>query len=68
MSVVNQIILCMNVPSIEETATWYARVLGWTGHFDTFDQELDNLKKFGENYLALQSIERSKSVGGGSED
>ncbi len=29
-------------------------------HFDQFDTELDNLKKFGERYLALQSIERSK--------
>jgi bacterioferritin len=36
-------------------------------HFDNFDMELSNLKKFGESYLALQSIERSKSVGGGSE-
>ncbi len=31
-------------------------------HFDQFDTELDNMKKFGENYLALQSIERSKTV------
>lgn len=29
-------------------------------HFDQYDTELDNLKKFGPNYLALQSIERSK--------
>ncbi|MFH0883898.1 MAG: bacterioferritin [bacterium] len=35
-------------------------------HFDNYDMELNNLRKFGENYLALQSIERSKSVGGGS--
>ena len=34
-------------------------------HFDQFDDEVNNLKKFGENYLALQSIERSKNVGGG---
>jgi bacterioferritin len=33
------------------------------GHFNQFDTELDNIKKFGENYLALQSIERSKTVG-----
>lgn len=31
-------------------------------HFDQFDTELENMKKFGENYLALQSIERSKTV------
>lgn len=31
-------------------------------HFDQFDQEMENIEKFGENYLALQSIERSKSI------
>lgn len=25
-------------------------------HFDTFDQQLDNIKRFGGNYLALQSF------------
>lgn len=34
-------------------------------HFDKFDDEIANLKKFGDNYLALQSIERSKSIGQG---
>ena len=34
-------------------------------HFDQYDTELENLKKFGENYLALQSIERSKAVSTG---
>jgi uncharacterized glyoxalase superfamily protein PhnB len=29
--------LILTVPSIEETAEWYERVLGWSGHFDTFD-------------------------------
>jgi bacterioferritin len=29
-------------------------------HFDQYDVELENLKKFGDRYLALQSIERSK--------
>ncbi|GAB4178278.1 MAG: bacterioferritin [Calditrichia bacterium] len=29
-------------------------------HWDQYDTELDNLKKFGDRYLALQSIERSK--------
>ena len=32
-------------------------------HFDQFDTELDNLKKYGNNYLALQSIERIKARG-----
>ncbi|MDR1335322.1 MAG: bacterioferritin [Tannerella sp.] len=31
-------------------------------HQDQFETELDNLGKFGANYLALQSVERSKHV------
>ncbi len=31
-------------------------------HFDQYDTELDNIDRFGTNYLALQSIERSKSI------
>jgi len=30
-------------------------------HYDQYDMELDNLEKFGERYLVLQSIERSKN-------
>jgi bacterioferritin len=26
-------------------------------HFDQYDKEMENLIKFGDNYLALQSIE-----------
>ncbi len=33
-------------------------------HFDQYDVEMENLKKFGDNYLALQSIERSKKRSG----
>ena len=36
-------------------------------HFDRYDKEMDNLVKFGDNYLALQSIERSKSFSAGGE-
>jgi bacterioferritin len=32
-------------------------------HFDQYDKEMENLTKFGDNYLALQSIERSKNIG-----
>ena len=35
-------------------------------HFDQYDVEMDNLKKFGDNYLALQSIERSKNLAAGT--
>lgn len=31
-------------------------------HYDQYDTELENMKKFGDRYLALQSIERSKSL------
>jgi len=34
-------------------------------HYDQYDKELENLVKFGDNYLALQSIERSKSIAAG---
>jgi bacterioferritin len=34
-------------------------------HFDQYDNEMANIDKFGDQYLALQSIERSKSVSAG---
>ena len=34
-------------------------------HYDQFDNEVDKVKQFGERYLALQSIERSKNLGSG---
>lgn len=34
-------------------------------HYDQYDKEMENLLKFGDNYLALQSIERSKSIAAG---
>lgn len=34
-------------------------------HFDQYDKEMENLGKFGDNYLALQSIERSKNIAAG---
>ncbi len=30
-------------------------------HYDQYDTELDNMAKFGERYLVLQSMERSKN-------
>lgn len=32
-------------------------------HYDQYDNEIDNLNRFGKEYLALQSIERSKARG-----
>jgi bacterioferritin len=35
-------------------------------HFDQYDTEMDNLQRYGEQYLALQSIERSKNLSAGT--
>ncbi len=35
-------------------------------HYDQFDTELQSIEKFGLNYLALQSIERSKNISSGT--
>jgi bacterioferritin len=42
-------------------------VLDEERHFDQYDTEMENLEKFGERYLALQSIERSKAVASSAE-
>jgi bacterioferritin len=34
-------------------------------HFNQYDTEMENMKKFGDSYLALQSIERSKNLASG---
>lgn len=34
-------------------------------HQDQYETEMENLEKFGDHYLALQSVERSKSVATG---
>ncbi len=41
-------------------------VLDEERHFSQFDMELSNLKKYGENYLVLQTIERSKATAAGA--
>ncbi|OGO21012.1 MAG: bacterioferritin [Chloroflexi bacterium RBG_16_48_8] len=35
-------------------------------HFNQYDDEVSSLEKFGDRYLALQSIERSKNVAAGA--
>jgi bacterioferritin len=35
-------------------------------HYDQYDVELENMAKFGDRYLALQSIERSKARSAGA--
>ena len=34
-------------------------------HFDQYNKEMENLVRFGDNYLALQSIEHSKNIASG---
>jgi bacterioferritin len=41
-------------------------VLDEETHFDQYDTEMGNMVKFGENYFALQAIERSKVVSSSS--
>ena len=40
-------------------------VLDEERHYDQYDNEIDAMDKFGDNYLALQSIERSKNRASG---
>ncbi len=35
-------------------------------HFDAFDKQLDNIKRFGPNYLALQSFQAGDEKSGGA--
>ena len=35
-------------------------------HYNQYDDELENMDKFGEKYLVLQSIERSKNISAAS--
>jgi bacterioferritin len=35
-------------------------------HFDQYDVEMENIDKFGDRYLALQSIERSRNLSAGA--
>jgi bacterioferritin len=41
-------------------------VLDEERHGDQYETEMDNMDKFGERYLALQSIERSKNLSAGA--
>ena len=41
-------------------------VLDEERHYDQYDTELENMSKFGDRYLALQSIERSKNMAAGT--
>lgn len=40
-------------------------VLDEERHYDQYDNEIDHMTEYGDNYLALQSIERSKRTAAG---
>jgi len=50
---------------MEESSLFESLVVDEERHFNQYDDEIENLKRFGDNYLALQSMERSKNVAAG---
>jgi bacterioferritin len=56
---------CSNLADSVSKSLFEELVVDEERHFDQYDDEIDNLKKFGDNYLALQSIERSKNIAAG---
>ncbi|MBN1119460.1 MAG: bacterioferritin [Anaerolineae bacterium] len=54
-----------NADSVSK-ALFESLVVEEEGHYDQFDTELDNIERFGDRYLALQSIERSKARSAGA--
>ncbi|MDR4504259.1 MAG: bacterioferritin [Candidatus Scalindua sp.] len=58
----NSIIACTTHSDSVTRKLFEQLVMDEERHMDQFDTELENLKKFGDQYLALQSIERSKTV------
>jgi bacterioferritin len=57
---------CSNHADSVSKSLFEALVVDEERHFDQYDVEIENLKKFGDNYLALQSIERSKKRAAGT--
>ena len=56
---------CSNNADSVSKSLFESLVVDEERYFDQYDVEIDNLKKFGDNYLALQSIERSKNIAAG---
>lgn len=50
-----------NADSVSKTL-FESLVVDEERHYDQYDNESDHLAQYGDNYLALQSIERSKSL------
>jgi bacterioferritin len=61
----NWAIECSNNADSVSKSLFEELVVDEERHFDQYDMEMENLEKFGANYLALQSIERSKNIAAG---
>lgn len=56
---------CAELADSATKAVFEELVIEEENHQDQFDTEIDNMNNFGDNYLALQSIERSKNIASG---
>lgn len=56
---------CSNNADSVSKSLFESLVVDEERHFDQYDEEIANLAKFGDSYLALQSIERSKNRAAG---
>lgn len=56
---------CGNASDSVSKTLFETLVVDEEGHYDNFDDELENMDRFGESYLTLQAIERAKTRGGG---
>ncbi len=54
---------CSNNRDAGTKQIFEAVILDEERHFDTFETEFNNLKKFGDEYLSQQAMERSKRLG-----
>lgn len=56
---------CAELADSASKSVFEELVIEEENHQDQFDTEIDNMHNFGDNYLALQSIERSKIIASG---
>ena len=55
---------CANAADSQTKQLFESIIADEERHYDQFDTEYQNLKKFGDRYLAQQAMERSKKIGG----
>jgi uncharacterized glyoxalase superfamily protein PhnB len=65
MYAVEKVELILTVPSIEETAAWYERALGWDSGYDAYDQEgRCTFGSVARDQVAWQGINLSRAPAG----